>query len=281
MKKNMKKQNEPLFAPPSKKINFKLLVIVLCCIICDSFCVWQFSSIVYNENFLYSALVSFVIAISLDVSLAYAANFLNSPPSNNPTRRKRQLAALWAMFAVFFLSFVSMCMIAFAAQEASDSQNPFQNGTIARLIVPIFTSILSFAIGWDLNPADTHLQKLKYQRTKMALELADAKANAQRMRSAMEFIDPNAYDLAMLHLALQRVKTVTAEAQYKLRIALAEELGTTAASDMLKNSQDIVDISQIQRQLEHQAERIDIVPTAEHHSGRFPESIRDNNSPSP
>lgn len=281
MKKNMKKQNEPLFAPPSKKINFKLLVIVLCCIICDSFCVWQFSSIVYNENFLYSALVSFVIAISLDVSLAYAANFLNSPPSNNPTRRKRQLAALWAMFAVFFLAFVSMCMIAFAAQEASDSQNPFQNGTIARLIVPIFTSILSFAIGWDLNPADTHLQKLKYQRTKMALELADAKANAQRMRSAMELIDPNAYDLAMLNLALQRVKTVTAEAQYKLRIALAEELGTTAASDMLKNSQDIVDIGQIQRQLEHQAERIDIAPTAEHHSGRFPESIRDNNSPSP
>lgn len=281
MKIKMKKQNEPLFAPPSKKINFKLLVIVLCCIICDSFCIWQFSSIVYNENFLYSALVSFVIAISLDVSLAYAANFLNSPPSNNPTRRKRQLAALWAMFAVFFLAFVSMCMIAFAAQEASDSQNPFQNGTIARLIVPIFTSILSFAIGWDLNPADTHLQKLKYQRTKMALELADAKANAQRMRSAMELIDPNAYDLAMLHLALQRVKTVTAEAQYKLRIALAEELGTTAASDMLKNSQDIVDIGQIQRQLEHQAERIDIAPTAEHHSGRFPESIRDNNSPSP
>lgn len=281
MKNKVKKQNEPLFAPPSKKINFKLLGIVLCCIICDSFCVWQFSSIVYNENFLYSALVSFVIAISLDVSLAYAANFLNSPPSNNPTRRKRQLAALWAMFAVFFLAFVSMCMIAFAAQEASDSQNPFQNGTIARLIVPIFTSILSFAIGWDLNPADTHLQKLKYQRTKMALELADAKANAQRMRSAMELIDPNAYDLAMLNLALQRVKTVTAEAQYKLRIALAEELGTTAASDMLKNSQDIVDIGQIQRQLEHQAERIDIAPTAEHHSGRFPQSTRDNNSPSP
>ena len=97
----------------------------------------------------------------------------------------------------------------------------------------------------------------------------------------MELIDPNAYDRELLNLALQKVKAATSEAQYKLRIALAEELGTTAASDMLKNSQDIVDIGQIQRQLEHQAERIDIAPTAEHHSGRFPESTRDNSSPSP
>lgn len=281
MKNKVKKHDQSLLNPNKPRKRIGVLFVVALCIISDFICVYQFSGVVYDEYPFISVFVSLVLAVCLDASTAHAATLLNAHSSTTTEMRKRKVLAVGGMALVFLLAFGSLILIAIAAQSNDSSQNLAQSGTTARLILPVATSVLSFVMGWNLNPTASYVQQLKYQRTKLALELADAKANAQRMRSAMELIDPNAYDRELLNLALQKVKAATSEAQYKLRIALAEELGTTEASDMLKNSQDIVDIGQIQRQLEHQAERIDIAPTAEHHSGRFPESTRDNSSPSP
>lgn len=241
--------------------------VVLLCIASDLICILEFSIKIYNETPLISWLVSGVLAVCLDASLAYAASIFSQ--SQKRIGSKEKLAAA-AMLLVFFLAFISLVLIAVAASYQSESTDLFQNGTIARLIIPIATSILSFVLGWDLDPNKTRLEELKRQRSNIQMELLEEKATCQRLHAVFQKMDPEAYDVQMFRLSMSRLKAALTQAQYKLRIALAEELGTTEAANMLKDHDLLLDAGEMIKNLEQFGEDVSIAPTEKYRSGRVP-----------
>lgn len=250
-----------------KKTNWFPMFVVLLCIASDLICILEFSVKIYNETPLISWLVSVVLAVCLDASLAYAASIFSQ--SKKKLGSKEKLAAA-AMLLVFFLAFISLVLIAVAASYQSESTDLFQNGTIARLIIPIATSILSFVLGWDLDPNKTRLEELKRQRSNIQMDLLEEKATCQRLYAAFQRMDPEAYDVQMFRLSMSRLKAALTQAQYKLRIALAEELGTTEAANMLKDDDLLLDAGDMIKKLEQFGEDVSIAPTEKYRSGRVP-----------
>ena len=206
--------------------------IVLLCIASDFICCFQYSSLLFNEFAWVSWLVSMVTAVGLDASLAYAATMLNGVRPRSCTARRRRALGVGGMFAVFLLSYGCLVLMAWSA-EAQAEADLLRDGTVARLILPVATSILSFVMGWNLDPAGARLQKIRQTCAELEREILAVRADCERTEAVLARFEPSSYDESMFRLAALRVKAAMAEAQSQIRLQLAEELGYNEAVDAI------------------------------------------------
>ena len=237
----MKKQRQDILR--KNKVHRRRLqwvdVVVALCLLSDFFSVFLYSSTLFNEWAWISILVSIVTAICLDMSLFHAAKLLNSPRSQSADVRRRCFLNVAAMVAVFLLGFACLVHMAWAV-ETVQGNNLWQDGTLARLLLPIATSGLSFVMGLKVNPSRERLEEIGELRRELQLAIADERVDCDRVQRLLQRFDPDQYDAQLRRQSVLRLKAAASAAEYEIRLQLSQELGSTEAVDAFLCSNDLL-----------------------------------------
>mgnify|MGYP001777797046 CR=1 FL=1 len=215
--------------------------IVFLCICSDLLCVYQYSAVLFNEYQATSILISLAVAVCLDASLYHGAGVLNFPRRRDSAVRRRCVWTLAGMAAVFLVAYISLLLMAWMVE--GDLRHNW--GVWARLLIPIATSILSFFLGLSTDPVGDRLREVQtLQRQVQAAAARDRMrcftVDHSSQRGPSGRLSPDQFDQQMHHLSVLRVKVAASQAEYDLRLAQAQALGTTEAVDKLLSGGDLL-----------------------------------------
>lgn len=229
-----KKDKKDIFCPKKPKSRWLVAAVVLVCVASDFVTSLQYSSVLFNEYPWVSWLVSGVTALGLDVSLAYTAIMVNGVRPRSATARRRRALGVGGMVGVFLLSYACLVWMAWSV-EAQAGADMLRDGTLPRLLLPIATSILSFVMGWTLDPIKARLEEIDNLCVELEKEISVCRADCGRMQSVLAQFHPDQYDETMFRLSAMRIKAAMSQAQYQIRLLLAEELGSVEATEAVLN----------------------------------------------
>ena len=154
------------------------VLVVGVCSVSDGLTIYLFSAQLFNETPAVSILISAVMACGLDVSLAVLGNILSAGRPDNKEARFRRKMAVIGLLTAFGLSFLALVLLA-AAVSARNETDLLTDGTVARLIGPLVTSIVSFFITFCMDPVAQRRACLDRQiaETRNAIEDLDVETN--------------------------------------------------------------------------------------------------------
>lgn len=210
--------------------------IVLLCTCSDLLCVYQYSGIIFDEYQAVSILIALTVAVCLDVSLYHGAGVLNLPRCRDSSVRRRCVWTVAGMAAVFLVAYISLLLMAWIVE--GDLRHNW--GVLARLLIPIATSILSFFLGLSTDPVGDRLREVQTLQRQVQAAAARQAEEVRRSEALLAAFSPDQFDQQMHHLSVLRVKVAACQAEYALRLAQAQALGTTEAVDKLLCSNDLL-----------------------------------------
>lgn len=210
-------------------------VVVLACTLSDMLCVAAYSGVLFNEVPLASILISCVVAACLDLSLFHAATVLNTPEHQG--MRSRRMGKVIGMLAVFIVGYISLLLMAWMVEGDFIHGN---YGVLARLLIPIATSILSFFMGFSLSPKGDRLQEINMLRQELQAAIANQEEDCRRTEAVLDKFSVDEYDARVHQLSVTRLKIIATQAENEVCLALAQQLGTTEAVDKLLCSNDLL-----------------------------------------
>lgn len=268
----MAQQKEILLKRRSSKTTMQkafTFLVVITCIVSDYLTIYGFTmSVISNEYNYISHLCSITAAIGLDASLAYAAILLNhSGISSNPKVRKQSKFMAGLMFAAFLLSYFAVITLAIADSHATGKTNLVDSGTLMRLLLPAITSVVSFVLSKNIDPAKDRIAEIDAQVTQLNLQMDQEEATVKRLHTVFDLYDPSVLDKTLYQIASQRLKAQSACAQHRQKLLLAEELGTSDATNQLLSNTDF------QALLDETAllgQNLNLRPDTDCHSGGIP-----------
>ena len=274
----MAKQKEILLKRKGLKDSFRKLnaqkvitfVIIIICIVSDFITIYSFTmNVIANEYQYISVLCSGTAAIGLDASLAYAAILLNrSGISSDPKVQRQSKIVAAVMFGAFLLSYVAVLSLAIADSHATGKTNLVDSGAFMRLLLPGITSIISFALSKNIDPAKDRIAEIDALTTELRLQMDQEEATAERLRTVFKLYDPAKFDLMLYHIAVQRLKAQSACAQHRQKLLLAEELGVSDATNQLLLN---TDFQELLDEMESLGQNLNLRPDSACHSGSTPE----------
>ena len=111
---------------------------------------------------------------------------------------------------------------------------------MARLLLPIATSGLSFVMGLKVNPSRERLEEIGELRRELQLAIADERVDCDRVQRLLQRFDPDQYDAQLRRQSVLRLKAAASAAEYEIRLQLSQELGSTEAVDAFLCSNDLL-----------------------------------------
>ena len=111
---------------------------------------------------------------------------------------------------------------------------------MARLLLPIATSGLSFVMGLKVNPSRERLEEIGELRRELQLAIADERVDCDRVQRLLQRFDPDQYDAQLRRQSVLRLKAAASAAEYEIRLQLSQDLGPTEAVDAFLCSNDLL-----------------------------------------
>ena len=242
-------------------------VILLTCVTSDFTSIHVISSTIYNESVLISLLVSAVSALCLDASVAYAALLLNRCTTTaSPAARQRCRVLVGMMIAAFGLSYAGLILLAVASCMKFGTDF-VQSGMTTRLLLPLCTSVVSFAMSLVLDPNETRLHQLQGHLAALDRELDETSTSAQRLLDVFRLYDPQKDDYEAFRLAVLRLKAQGLAAEHQANLMLARELDKAEITKELLQDDAVETLRSLVEEL---GMELDIAPQADCHAGAIP-----------
>ena len=214
----------------------------------DLFTVHLYTLSLFNERPKMAMLVAVSIALLLDVCPMLAGKLkgqLGDMLSCDQQATKLRIRALLAAAVGTFGIFAGFCIVAtrmtVASMGADDAPNLYMVGQFIRMLLPIVTSVGSYAIGF-FSDHRSQLDSLKAQR----LDLQDLAADTDSAISHAEFaaanFDPDLQDYRFAQAKLKSLCIAAKQARLSARMKLLEALGSVEAANALLHSAGLDDL---------------------------------------
>ena len=158
---------------------------------------------------------------------------------------KRRISALLGTAVGAFAIFAGFCIVStlMSVEALGATENPtlYMVGQYIRMLLPIATSVGSYAIGF-FSDHRSQLDSLKAQR----LDLQDLAADTDSAISHAEFaaanFNPDLQDYRFAQAKLKSLSVSAQQARLSARMKLAEELGSVEAAEALLHSAGLDDL---------------------------------------
>lgn len=240
------------------------VLVVGVCSVSDGLTIYLFSAQLFNETPAVSILISAVMACGLDVSLAVLGNILSAGRPDNKEARFRRKMAVIGLLTAFGLSFLALVLLA-AAVSARNETDLLTDGTVARLIGPLVTSIISFFITFCMDPVAQRRACLDRQiaETRNAIEDLDVETN--RLEQALGVFDCDSMDHLMEKAARLKIEILQEAAAQTIHEELAKRIDDSEASRRILqlNNQRVEHIAAMEAELNEILEKTDMAPAPE------------------
>lgn len=237
------------------------VLVVGVCSVSDGLTIYLFSAQLFNETPEVSVLISAVTACGLDISLAMLGNILStSRPHNREALFRRKMASI-GLLTAFGLCFIAVVLLA-AAVSAHNDTNMLTDGSLARLLMPLVTSIISFFITFCMDPVAQRRAGLDRQiaETREAMDHLDVEAD--RLKQALSSFDSDRMDDLMQKAARLKIEIIQEIASQTLHEELAKRINDSDFSKQILqlNSQRAKHISDMEKELNELLENADMTP---------------------
>lgn len=229
----------------------------------DAFCVFILGDkLLANASWFQIIMIVGVIPLGLDVAAGFAAKIWSNAelaPSKKVKKVKRVIAtvlmatALLAYAGYINLDYESEKVDRYTSQllwlhEAQDAQekgidtSEMETNSVAEtgstefllLILPVITSVLSFAATIDPDSVTKRIRQLEHTRMYLAEEHDLRQTLNQSMKEGLERFDDTAYDEEMLRVALERLQLADREVQLELAGELSQYFDAATVEKLLK-----------------------------------------------
>lgn len=242
-------------------------LVVLVCAVSDDLTIYLFSAELFNEVPAVSMLISAVMACGLDVSLAVLGKILSTGRPDNQEALFRRKMAIIGLITAFALSFLSLVLLA-AAVSQKNGTNMLTDGTLARLLGPLVTSVISFFITFCMDPVALRRACLDRQiaETRDAIDKLDVET--ERLEQALSVFDCDRMDYLMEKAARLKIEILQEMASQTIHEELAKRIDDSEASkEILQlNSRRAEHIAAMEAELNELLEKTDMAPVPESQS---------------
>ena len=214
----------------------------------DLFTVHLYTLSLFDELPEMAMLVAVSIALLLDVCPMLAGKLtgqLDDMLPRDQRATKHRISALLGTAVGAFAIFAGFCIVStlmtVASMGADEAPNLYMVGQFIRMLLPIATSVGSYAIGF-FSDHRSQLDSLKAQR----LDLQDLAADTDSAISHAEFaaanFDPDLQDYRFAQAKLKSLSVSAQQARLSARMKLAEELGSVEAANALLHRAGLDDL---------------------------------------
>lgn len=214
----------------------------------DLMTVHLYTESLFDERPEMAMLVAASIALLLDACPMLAGKLkgqLDDMLPRDQRATKRRISALLGTAVGAFAIFAGFCIVStlISVEALGATENPtlYMVGQYIRMLLPIATSVGSYAIGF-FSDHRSQLDSLKAQR----LDLQDLAADTDSAISHAEFaaanFDPDLQDYRFAQAKLKSLSIAARQARLTARMKLAEELGSVEAADALLHNAGLDDL---------------------------------------
>lgn len=214
----------------------------------DLMTVHLYTESLFDERPEMAMLVAASIALLLDACPTVAGKLkgqLDDMLPRDQRATKRRISALLGTAVGAFAIFAGFCIVStlISVEALGATENPtlYMVGQYIRMLLPIATSVGSYAIGF-FSDHRSQLDSLKAQR----LDLQDLAADTDSAISHAEFaaanFNPDLQDYRFAQAKLKSLSIAARQARLTARMKLAEELGSVEAADALLHSAGLDDL---------------------------------------
>lgn len=242
-------------------------LVVGVCAVSDGLTIYLFSAELFNEVMAVSILISAVMACGLDVSLAVLGKILSAGRPNNKEALFRRKMALIGLLTAFGMSFLALVLLAAAVSRRNET-NMFTDGTLARLLGPLVTSVISFFITFCMDPVARRRASLDRQiaETREAIDGLDVETG--RLEQALQVFDCDRMDYLMAKASRLRIEILQEMASQTIHEELAKRIDDSEASNRILqlNSRRAAHIAEMKEELNELLEKTDMAPCPESQS---------------
>ena len=229
----------------------------------DAICVFILGDkLLANASWFQVIMIVGVIPLGLDVAAGAAAKMWSNAelaPSKKVKKAKQVIAiVLMATVLLAYAGYINMDYESaqvdrYTSQllwlhEAQDAQEKgidtsemetnggAENGSteFLLLILPVSTSVLSFAATIDPDIVTKRIRELEHTRMYLAEEHDLRQTLNQSMKEGLERFDDTAYDEEMLRVALERLQLANREVQLELAGELSQYFNAATVEELLK-----------------------------------------------
>lgn len=214
----------------------------------DLFTVHLYTLSLFDELPEMAMLVAVSIALLLDVCPMLAGKLtgqLDDMLPRDQRATKHRISALLGTAVGAFAIFAGFCIVStlmtVASMGADEAPTLYMVGQFIRMLLPIATSVGSYAIGF-FSDHRSQLDSLKAQR----LDLQDLAADTDSAISHAEFaaanFDPDLQDYRFAQAKLKSLSVSAQQARLFARMELAEALGSVEAANALLHRAGLDDL---------------------------------------
>lgn len=214
----------------------------------DLMTVHLYTESLFDERPEMAMLVAASIALLLDACPMLAGKLkgqLDDMLPRDQRATKRRISALLGTAVGAFAIFAGFCIVStlMSVEALGATENPtlYMVGQYIRMLLPIATSVGSYAIGF-FSDHRSQLDSLKAQR----LDLQDLAADTDSAISHAEFaaanFNPDLQDYRFAQAKLKSLSIAARQARLTARMKLAEELGSVEAADALLHNAGLDDL---------------------------------------
>ena len=204
----------------------------------DLMTVHLYTESLFDERPEMAMLVAASIALLLDACPMVAGKLKGQLDDMLPSALLGTAVGAFAIFAGFC---IVSTLISVEALGATENPTLYMVGQYIRMLLPIATSVGSYAIGF-FSDHRSQLDSLKAQR----LDLQDLAADTDSAISHAEFaaanFNPDLQDYRFAQAKLKSLSIAARQARLTARMKLAEELGSVEAAEALLHSAGLDDL---------------------------------------
>lgn len=242
-------------------------LVVLVCAVSDGLTIYLFSAELFNEVPAVSMLISAVMACGLDVSLAVLGKILSTGRPDNKEALFRRKMAIIGLITAFALSFLSLVLLA-AAVSQKNGTDMLTDGTLARLLGPLVTSVISFFITFCMDPVAQRRACLDRQIAETRDAIDELDVETERLEQALSVFDCDRMDYLMEKAARLKIEILQEMASQTIHEELAKRIDDSEASKEIlqMNSRRAEHIAAMEAELNELLEKTDMAPVPESQS---------------
>lgn len=214
----------------------------------DLFTVHLYTQSLFDELPEMAMLVAVSIALLLDAGPMLAGKLkgqLDDMLPRDQRATKRRISALLGTAVGAFAIFAGFCIVStlmtVASMGADEAPNLYMVGQFIRMLLPIATSVGSYAIGF-FSDHRSQLDSLKAQRLDLQDLAADTDSAIHHAQYAMEHYDPDQQDYLFAQAKLKSLCIAAQQVRHLALMKLAEELGSVEAANALFKSAGLDDL---------------------------------------
>lgn len=236
------------------------------CSFSDGLTIYLYSAQLFNEIPAVSLLISAVMACGLDVSLAVLGNILStSRPDNREALFRRRMATI-GLVTGFGLSFLALVLLA-ATVSVYNEADLLTDGSLARLLGPLVTSIISFFITFSMDPVAQRRACLDRQIAETREVMDHLDVETARLEQALSVYDSDRMDALMETASRLKIEILRCQATQVLHEELAKRIEDSEVSKQILqlNGQRADHIAVLEAELCELLERTDMAPCPPDH----------------